>query len=649
MLICPQCQFENPNTNKFCQNCGSSLTSIVCSECKTNVPLSEERCQNCGAETGTVWQAIILKQSYEKAFEEKPISGVEASEQEGIGSNQILENNTSVMPSSSRAYLDQEQRYQLLEPLPSLKEIAATSVAQVRVLDCKPLQLSPLEVNADSVMTMEIPAIAKTYLTLQSQFYEALPAIHDAWQHDGIQVVLITDRSNWPELIQLWRDDKTTQLQILHWLYEMTQLWGALESYNCRQSLLDLSNLRVDEDGVLGLQRLDIEPNTGKPLTLQDLGEAWQRLFQESQRTQFGSLIKLLTELQSGTIQTIDDLRSRLEVIANELQANMSSTSDLNSEPAAQAATKAEVAATPQQAVAPILELDEIQDSLAKSDDMPTLVLPMQLINLEDAGRTDVGRQRNHNEDFFGIETGINKLEFPNNRVIQARGVYILCDGMGGHAGGEVASNLAVKTLQQYFQTNWQHNLLPTEDAIREAVLLANQAIYDMNEQDARSGVGRMGTTLVMVLLQSTHVAVAHVGDSRLYRLSHKQGLEQVTVDHEVGQREILRGIEPEIAYGRPDAYQLTQALGPRDKNFINPDVQFLELHEDTLLLLASDGLSDNDLIEQHWHTHLEPLLTEASLERGVSDLIDLANQYNGHDNITAVAIRVRVDPRHEE
>jgi protein phosphatase len=298
----------------------------------------------------------------------------------------------------------------------------------------------------------------------------------------------------------------------------------------------------------------------------------------------------------------------------------------------------------------PILELDEIQDSLAKSDDMPTLVLPMQLINLEDAGRTDVGRQRNHNEDFFGIETRINKLEFPNDRVIQARGVYILCDGMGGHAGGEVASNLAVKTLQQYFQTNWQHNLLPTEDAIREAVLLANQAIYDMNEQDARSGVGRMGTTLVMVLLQSTHVAVAHVGDSRLYRLSHKQGLEQVTVDHEVGQREILRGIEPEIAYGRPDAYQLTQALGPRDKNFINPDVQFLELHEDTLLLLASDGLSDNDLIEQHWQTHLEPLLSsEASLKRGVSDLIDLANQYNGHDNITAVAIRVRVGPCHEE
>lgn len=100
-----------------------------------------------------------------------------------------------------------------------------------------------------------------------------------------------------------------------------------------------------------------------------------------------------------------------------------------------------------------------------------------------------------------------------------------------------------MKTLQQYFKNYWQsHVSLPTEDSIREAVLLANQAIYELNQRDARSGIGRMGTTLVMVLLHNTQVAVAHVGDSRLYRLSHKGGLEQVSVDHEVGQREILRG-----------------------------------------------------------------------------------------------------------
>lgn len=592
MLICPQCQFENPNTNKFCQHCGTSLTSKVCAECGTNVPLSEERCQNCGAATGTVWWAIIWRQQNEL-------------------SPQLLA--PSASPLAAGAYLDQ-QRYQLLEPLPPLQEIAANIEVQVRVLDCQPFQLSPLEVGADLVV--EIPAIAKTYLTLQSQLHEALPAIHDAWHQGGIQVVLIADRSNWPKLIDLWQDDKTTQLQILHWLYNMLQLWVALEPWHCRSSLLELSNLRVDEDGVLGLQRLYTELSVAEnPLTLQDLGRVWKRLFQESQRTQFGPLIQLLAELQAGNIQTTDDLRSRLEAIAE-----------------------------PTSAVPTVQQLNEPQESPMKSDDTPTIVLPTQLISLEDAGCTDVGRQRQHNEDFFGIETATNKLEFPNERSIQARGLYILCDGMGGHDGGEVASSLAVKTLQQYFQIHWQPHELPTEEIISEAVLLANQAIYEMNQQDARSGTGRMGTTLVMVLLQDTQVAVAHVGDSRLYRFTPKQGLEQVTVDHEVGQLDILRGVEPEIAYARPDAYQLTQALGPRDENFVNPGVQFLQFTEDTLLILTSDGLSDNDLLEQHWQTHLEPLLSStANLERGVSDLIDLANQHNGHDNITSIVIRARV------
>jgi protein phosphatase len=141
-------------------------------------------------------------------------------------------------------------------------------------------------------------------------------------------------------------------------------------------------------------------------------------------------------------------------------------------------------------------------------------------------------------------------------------------------------------------------------------------------------------------------MAVAHVGDSRLYRYTRKRGLEQITIDHEVGQREIQRGVEPEIAYARPDAYQLTQALGPRDENFIRPDVQYFELNEDTLLLLCSDGLTDNDLLETHCQTHVEPLLSsQTNLEQGINKLINLANQYNGHDNITAIAVRAKVRP----
>jgi len=579
---------------------------MVCPKCSTDVPLSEERCQNCGTVTGTMWWAIIQ-------------------------TSQSL---------SAGAYLDAEQRYQLLEPLPPTQERAATSEVQVKVLDCQPLQLSPLEVGGESIVTMTIPAIATAYLNLQSQSHRSLPTIHDAWQQEGTQVVLIEDRSDWPKLSDLWHDSQTELLQILHWLYEMTQLWAALEPWHCRQSLLELSNLRVDEDQTLGLQRLYTELEAAeKPLTLQDLGQMWQRLFQESQRTQFGSLIQLMDDLQAGNIQTITDLCSRLEETAKELQVIVNSTSDQSPAPMPQQPPTAQT----------ILQ-DDPQDSLTRSGDMPTVALPVQLISLEDAGSTDVGRQRHHNEDYFGIETTINKQQNPTDTHVQVRGLYILCDGMGGHAAGEVASTMAVKTLQQYFQTHWQPQQLPVEDTIREAVRLANQAIYDVNQQDARSGIGRMGTTLVLVLIQDTRLAVAHVGDSRFYQLSRKQGLEQVTVDHEVGQREILRGVEPAIAYARPDAYQLTQALGPRDENFINPDVKFLELIEDTLLILASDGLCDNDLLEHHWQTHLELLLNpDTSLEGGVSNLIGLANQYNGHDNITAILIRAKVLPRLEQ
>ena len=156
-----------------------------------------------------------------------------------------------------------------------------------------------------------------------------------------------------------------------------------------------------------------------------------------------------------------------------------------------------------------------------------------------------------------------------------------------------------------------------------------------------------MGTTLVMLLLQDTHAMVAHVGDSRLYRFSRRLGLQQLTTDHEVGQREIQRGVEADIAYGRPDAYQLTQALGPRDDGFVVPDIEYLELSEDTLLLLCSDGLSDNDLLETHCQSHVQSLLDpNRSLDEGINALIDLGNQHNGHDNITAIAIRVKVRPK---
>ncbi len=670
MLICPQCQFENPNSNKFCQKCGASLTHKFCLQCDTQVPVNAQKCHNCGAECGRVWWAIITKK---ENLEVGEVDSHDAQKQSGSDTESetiptsphpvvsVSSSNPSLLPEVP--YLDEQQRYQLLS-LPNLGDLTPQTQVYVKVLDCFPYQVSPLEAiianQHQGLVTpvMEassVPASAAAYVALAAYTHQGIPPIHDAWQNENIEVILIEDRSDWPCLLDLWHDESTTSLQMVNCCYQMTQLWALLEPLNCCHSLLDLSNLRLDEDQAVALQMLHGSPsnqnstdntltneenNTSeqweKGLSIQALAYVWQKLFRESQRTQFGSLLELLTDLETGNIGTLSQLQSGLQAIATEFQPN-SSFDHSQVSPTVNRSTNSPT----------ILQLDESEpDQTSNNDDLATVVLPMQLISLEHAGLTDVGRQRHHNEDYFGIDAKISKVELPFSRNVQAHALYILCDGMGGHAGGEVASALAVETLQKYFQSHGIDNELPTEEQIRTAIAQANQAIYNVNQQDARSGVGRMGTTLVMLLIHDTQAAVAHVGDSRLYRLTHKSGLEQVTVDHEVGQREISRGIEPSVAYTRPDAYQLTQALGPRDQHSISADVQFIEIAEDTLFVLASDGLSDNDLLETHYSTHLLPLLSSgANLETGVRNLIDLANDYNGHDNITIVLIRAKVCP----
>jgi len=784
MLVCPQCQFENPDNNKFCQKCGHSLIDKICSSCGARVKVGELQCQSCGAQTGVTWWAIVApknslldhssepevaaSEQEDLSYEEldpaetvvnlstdlnsetassnpipisNPESEIEVSQGIGVPHNTVdnvpelelppedafaatkpadeadaflppvdrldstqsplsdgdnpansdsSENKRSVPSASWVGYLDSEHRYQMLESSPAADETdlsAGESIAaemQGKVLDCQPLKKSALailiahqekqlgeadEMDADALAAISIPVVVRPYIALQSQLYHMIPAIHDAWERDNATILVLEDRSQFPTLLDRWQEADIPPLQILHWLYEMAELWSALEPWSCCQSLLEIENLRVDEDQALCLQRLYLDPEGASP-TFSSLGHSWQSLFQQSQQVLFNSLAQLIQELQKNNIKTIADVQSCIEAIAYDLQANSPPAAmrednmppsdtpdniakvpapvpDISPEDRSSMASAVSTSGPATQFQVPSAPVSN--DSSEGSDDTPTIVLPMRLVSLEDAGRTDVGRQRSHNEDYFGIETKLSKLESPSGQTVNARGLYILCDGMGGHAGGEVASALAVKTLSQYFREHWQEEF-PGEASIREAILLANQAIYDVNQEDARSGIGRMGTTLVMVLVQNTQVAIAHVGDSRLYRLSRKRGLVQVTVDHEVGQREIQRGVEPAIAYGRPDAYQLTQALGPRDEYFVSPDIQFLELNEDTLLLLCSDGMSDNDLLETHWQTNVAPLLSSrTNLDQGVSQLIDLANQHNGHDNITVLAIRAKVRPNMEQ
>lgn len=724
MLVCPQCQFENPDTHKFCQKCGLSLTHQHCPQCGTTVPLDALNCENCGAQTGKVWLAVVSWHSdtpmssspataadgtdtqtvvREASGPENRLAGggagdrdstlstldaigidsdVDAppfssppgengdetvggdifpwAEEEEVGAAEVFDpgilsdldalgsetadaeaelppDETATpkpQPASipKGAYLDLQQRYQLLESLPPL---VSGAIATVPVLDCRPLQLSPpdtwergdLDPLPQQMEPFVIP-LAQAYLMLKSQYPQHFPRLHDAWEQNNRAIVLLEDSSHFPDFAGRWDDIRTPPRQIVTWLQEMVRVWDALEPWRCRRSLLELDNMVVSEapPPTLRLKRLYPDPDSAP--TWADLGEFWTALFRRSQRTLIGSLTELLRELREGNIGEVEALQARLEGIQMELAPAAEPTTAV-APPMSGGVTRLQVDAEP-----------------AESDwmaDAPTIPRPPQLLNLEAFGRTDVGRERSHNEDDFGIQTILDRQETTGSRTLLARGLYILCDGMGGHAGGEVASRMAVSTLKEYFQTHWADSL-PSETMIRDAIAQANQALYRLNLEGTRSGSGRMGTTLVLAVVADTRLAVAHVGDSRLYRFTRSRGLEQVTVDHEVGQREIARGVDAELAYTRPDAYQLTQALGPRDGNYLKPDVGFFDIAEDMLLILASDGLTDNDLLETHLKTHVEPLLQpDVNLEQGVDALIDLANEKNGHDNITAIAVRALV------
>jgi protein phosphatase len=681
MLICPQCQFENPDTNNYCQNCGTSLTDQSCPQCGARVAIQAEQCDRCGAFTGTWLWAIVTKEAIIQK-ETEPVSPLQGAKSLTISdlSDSSLSQERAELPQTETTarYLDRDQRYRI-DFNNSQEKIVESSLGEslekVRVIDCQPLQKSYLRTcreqqteffaqlerdlntslasdtqssagrgsgadrlgtfsesqaaplrggcfeQAQSWQQLGIPVQALPYLMLQD-YTPVVPEIYDTWQQNGRGVVLLPDRSQWQLLVEVWTKPEISLLPILWSLDKMAMLWSPLCQVNCGKSLLVKTNLRLDEDQSLYLQQLyttDVQPS------LADLARTWQLWLSESGREVSQALDQLLQETIEDKIETVEELRSHLQQIA----ANVKDESDRS---------------TNMDLDFFVTDDEELIDE-SEIEEQPTLMIPMRLASIVDAGCTDVGSQRTHNEDFFCIHTNLNKQENPREKIFGFRGLYIVCDGMGGHAAGEIASAMAVETLEHYFQAHWQGGL-PDEATIKNGIFYTNQTLYQNNLNQARSGSGRMGTTLVMALVQDMQVAIAHVGDSRIYQITRQGGLEQLTSDHEVGQREINRGVEPEIAYARPDAYQLTQALGPRHNNYVRPEIKYLDIKEDTLLLLCSDGLCDRNLVENYWQTYLANLISSsADLEEGLLQLIDLANEYNGHDNITGILVRIKLRP----
>ena len=255
-------------------------------------------------------------------------------------------------------------------------------------------------------------------------------------------------------------------------------------------------------------------------------------------------------------------------------------------------------------------------------------------MRIDASARTDLGRVRKNNEDAFRLDPEIE--------------LYVLSDGMGGQAHGEVASALAVDTVIKHCREakndpeitlygDGRPDLCEHTNRLMSAVRLANRRIFEAATQNkAHEG---MGATIVAAWLDDRRLSLVHVGDSRAYLL-RAGSLEQLTADHSLVAEHVRRGtMTPQEAESSQLQNILVRALGTQDQVEVDVDEQIL-IEVDTLLL-CSDGLT-------HMVTDPEiasTLSTYEPAQAAADHLVELANEYGGDDNVTVIVIRAIAEP----
>ncbi len=250
-------------------------------------------------------------------------------------------------------------------------------------------------------------------------------------------------------------------------------------------------------------------------------------------------------------------------------------------------------------------------------------------LTVEVAGKTDVGRVRANNEDNFGFD--------------KRYGIYVVCDGMGGAAAGEVASKMAVESLLGYFRQAGKNGkvdiigVYPSEFSMRaialgSAINLANQQIFDASR--ASEDHAGMGSTLVAVAVNEDKFSIANVGDSRIYRI-RGNSIQQLTQDHSLVMEQVRRGLITAEEAKRVDYQNIViRALGAEAS--VQADIEDLSAEIGDVLVLCSDGLTrylDDEKI-------LEIVRDSTGLEYAVDKLVLTARDAGGADNITVLALK---------
>ncbi len=425
--------------------------------------------------------------------------------------------------------------------------------------------------------------------------YNSSPQVYDSFSfenHDYLILKSIKDNygQDLKTIVEVWVEiSEKEKLQIIK---DWTVIYQAFEKEKVLSSILDNYKIFVDDNMNIKIKEIIFDEE--KIYSIKDLVNCWSQLlfppnasFLEYAKYKVGEMIK---NVNDGKISDVYSLTKRI----NDL-------------------------------------------------------LQIPVTDLNHFSNTHSGKRRANNEDNYYSST-IDFKESSINSVYKGkRGLYIVCDGMGGHESGEVASATAISEIRSALlpALNFSMGFDDITSLIKTAIVdNANNSICKINEDQNRKLEKRMGTTVVLSMIIDDKLYIAHVGDSRIYMVT-KSKIKQITQDHNVAMKNYHDGyssLEDAIKTSHTQwGKVLTQALGPRPGDEIEAEISFINLNEDCYIILCSDGLTDmvkdEDIFKitnDNWQ----------SPETVTNSLIDTANENGGRDNITVVAVNVKLMPK---
>jgi protein phosphatase len=485
-----------------------------------------------------------------------------------------------------------------------LKELAEekTNSHAEKSLDRRYIQISDrIFLDTKPGETPQIPEKLPEKIVNYLQLFPYFPQIPQVYgQLDGTQIWLLdygtvpVNRQGklifaelLPEMTSVWT--QATSCRQLNWLRQIANLWKPLAEKKMTATLLNPELIRVNSSFI---QLLELQVNSEKNPTFQDLGKLWQQWSEIANADVREVLIQLSQRMANGAINRIEQILT-------------------------------------------------ILDRAIK------LSSQFYEYSYESFALSDSGPKRSNNQD-----TAYPNSELPIKNEWSEQALSIVCDGVGGHEGGEIASQETVNYLCDRVNNAiiWDEQSLMSNNVLKQLLQFTNEVndvISKRNDSEKRQDRQRMGTTLVMTLAHHHEVFLSHIGDSRIYFITNNS-CHQLTTDDDLASREVRLGYAVyRDALKYPSAGALIQALGMRHSAALHPNLQRLIVDDNCLFLLCSDGLSDFDRVEQYWRDVIAPVLEHQSdLTRAVKTLIKIGNERNGHDNVTAALVHCQIKPK---